>query len=238
MINKNTDLNFYNEKGDYIMKLSPETITVLKNFSVINQSIIFKPGNIIRTISPQKTVMATATVSDEFPREVGIYNLGRFLATIDLHKDPELEFNEKSVTISKGDSSSFVSYADPSMIIAPPEKEIKLPSVDVSVDVSADMFKNVMDASSVLGLPEISFSGEDGSCYLKAIDSVNPSSDSHRIKVGDTEDNFNLIIKTENLNILPGDYTVELSSKGISKFTGKNVAYFIAIESKSTYERE
>ena len=219
------------------MKLSSETITILKNFSSINQSIIFKPGNVIKTISPQKTVMASATVTDEFPVEAGIYNLGRFLATIGLREAPELEFGESSVTISEGDSSSSVRYADASMIISPPDKEIKIPGVDVSVDVTADQFKEVLNAAGVLGLPEVAFVGEDGVCYLKAIDSANPSADSHRIRVGETDDTFTLIIKTENLNILPGDYTVELSSKGISKFTGKNVTYFIAIESKSTYSK-
>lgn len=219
------------------MKLSSETITILKNFSSINQSIIFKPGNVIKTISPQKTVMASATVTDEFPVEAGIYNLGRFLATIGLREAPELEFGETSVTISEGDSSSSVRYADSSMIISPPDKEVKIPGVDVSVDVTADQFKEVLNAAGVLGLPEVAFVGEDGVCYLKAIDSANSSADSHRIRVGETDDTFTLIIKTENLNILPGDYTVELSSKGISKFTGKNVTYFIAIESKSTYTK-
>lgn len=219
------------------MKLSSETITILKNFSSINQSIIFKPGNVIKTISPQKTVMASATVTDEFPVEAGIYNLGRFLATIGLREAPELEFGETSVTISEGDSSSSVRYADSSMIISPPDKEVKIPRVDVSVDVTADQFKEVLNAAGVLGLPEVAFVGEDGVCYLKAIDSANSSADSHRIRVGETDDTFTLIIKTENLNILPGDYTVELSSKGISKFTGKNVTYFIAIESKSTYTK-
>ena len=219
------------------MKLSPETITILKNFSSINQSIIFKPGNVIKTISPQKTVMASATVSDEFPVEAGIYNLGRFLATLGLYESPDLDFCDRSVTVSEGDSSSYVSYADASMIIAPPDKEVKLPGIDVSVNVTADHFKKVLNASSVLGLPEIAFVGEDGVCYLKAIDSNNPSADSHKIRVGETDDTFTLIFKTENLNILPGDYEVELSSKGISKFTGKNVTYFIAIESKSTYTK-
>jgi hypothetical protein len=219
------------------MKLSAETISVLKNFSSINQSIIFKPGSVIKTISPQKTVMAAATVSDEFPREAGIYNLGQFLATLGLYEEPTLEFNDRSVTVSGGGAASNVSYADSSMIIAPPDKEVKLPGIDVSVEVKADQFKNVLNASGVLGLPEIAFVGENGTCYLKAIDSANPSANSHKIHVGETDDTFTLIIKTENLNILPGNYTVELSSKGISKFTGKLATYFIAIESKSTYTK-
>ncbi len=219
------------------MKLSPETITILKNFSVINQSIIFKAGNTIKTISPQKTVMAFATVNDEFPREAGIYNLSQFLATMSMYNDAELEFADKTVTISQGKSSSVMAYSDASMIIAPPEKEIKLPAVDVAVKVSSSDLQNVIKATSVLGLPEVAFVGENGSCYLKAIDSSNPSANSHKVEVGETDDTFTLIIKTENLNILPGDYNVELCSKGISKFEGDQATYFIAIESKSTYSK-
>jgi hypothetical protein len=219
------------------MKLSPETITILKNFSVINQSIIFKSGSVLKTISPQKTVMAISSVSDIFPRDAGIYNLSQFLATLGLYENPELDFGDKSVTITGGGAASIVSYADASMIIAPPDKEVNLPGVDVKVEIKADQFKNVMTASGVLGLPEIAFVGESGICYLKAIDSSNPSANSHKIRVGETADEFTLIIKTENMNILSGDYTVELSSKGISKFTGKLATYFIAIESKSTYNK-
>jgi hypothetical protein len=219
------------------MKLSPETITVLKNFSVINQSIIFKPGNTLKTINPQKTVMAIAAIADEIPREAGVYNLSQLLATLSMYNSPELTFGDKTLTFSQGKSSSTIAYSDPSMIIAPPEKEIKLPSVDVTVEVTAEDLQGVLKATSVLGLPEVAFVGENGICYLKAIDSGNPSANSHKVEVGETGDNFTLIIKTENINILPSNYSVELSSKGISKFTGKQATYFIAIESKSTYKK-
>lgn len=219
------------------MKLSQDTITILKNFSTINQSIIFKPGNVIRTISPQKTVMASATVPDEFPREAGIYNLSRFLSTLSMYSEPDLTFEDKRVLFKQGKSMSYLTYTDASMIVAPPQKQIDLPGVDVSVKMSAENLQNVLKATGILGLPEVAFVGQDGSCYLKAIDSSNPSADSHSIDVGETEDTFSLIIKTENLQILPGDYTVELSSKGISKFTGKQATYFVAIESKSTYKK-
>jgi hypothetical protein len=219
------------------MKLSQETIAILKNFSAINQSIIFKPGNVLKTISPQKTVMASATVPDEFPLEAGIYNLPRFLATLSMYGEAELTFEDKRVLFKQDKSSTHVTYTDSSMIIAPPAKQIDLPGVDVSVQVTAEDLQNVLKATGVLGLPEVAFVGADGVCYLKAIDSANPNSDSHSIEVGETADTFSLIIKTDNLQIMPGDYTVELSSKGISKFSGKHATYFIAIESKSTYKK-
>lgn len=219
------------------MKLSDETLAVLKSFSGINQSILFKEGNVIKTISLQKTLMATATVPDEFPQEVGIYNLPRFLSAIALYESPELEFGPESVLITEGKSNTRYFYANASMIVTPPDKEIKLPSVDVSFDLSADNFSKVMKAVSVLQSPEVAFVGEGGTCYFRAIDSSNPTSDSFGVELGETEDSFTLIMKPENMQLMPIDYKVELSSKGISKFAGENVTYHIAIESKSTYEK-
>ena len=219
------------------MKLSSETTTILKNFAMINQSVLFKEGNVVKTISPQKTVMAVATVPDQFPREAGIYNLPRFLAVCGLYDDPELDFGQQCITITEGKSRAKYVYADSSMIIAPPEKDITLPSIDVTVNVAADDLAKVLKASSVFQLPEIAFVGDGGKCYLRAIDSSNPSADSYGFELGETADTFSLIVKTENLPLLAGDYTVDLSSKGISKFQSSKVTYYIAIESKSTYKK-
>jgi hypothetical protein len=219
------------------MKITPDTMTILKNFSSINQSIIFKAGNLLKTISPQKTVMAFATIEEDFPIQAGIYNLPRFLSVCGMHESPELEFGDTAVMITEGKSKTKYIYADTSMIIAPPEKEIKLPSVDVSITLSSENLSKVLKAATVLQLPEIAFVGEDGICYLRAINSLNPLSDSFGVELGKTDDTFTLIMKAENLQVLPFEYEVELSSKGISRFKTDKVTYFIAIESKSTYEK-
>ena len=51
------------------MKLSENTVSVLKSFAVINQGIEFKEGSTIQTISPQKSIMAKAVVDDQFPAQ-------------------------------------------------------------------------------------------------------------------------------------------------------------------------
>jgi hypothetical protein len=219
------------------MKFTERTLTVLKNFATINPSIVFNPGDVLKTISPTKTVMATAKIDDSFPSVACVYDLSRFLSTYGLYKAPEIEFKEKNFIISEGNISAKYVYADPTMIITPPAKEIKLPSVDVEVDIEWNDLQNVIKAAGVLQLPEIAFVGESGICYLRAIDSSNPSADSFGIDLGKTDDTFQLIIKTENIKLLPQNYKVSLSSKGISKFDGVDITYFIAIESKSTYKK-
>ena len=219
------------------MKLSDRTLVVLKNFASINPSIIIKPGKVLKTISPTKTVMAMASVDDEFPSQACIYDLSRFLSIYGLYGSPDVEFEEKNFVIAEGKRKTKYVYADASMVISPPEKQINLPSNDVSVEAQWSDLQSVIKASGVLQLPEIAFVGENGVCYLRSIDSGNPSADSYGVELGETNDTFQLIIKTENLKLLPQNYSVTLSSKGISRFEGAGTQYYIAIESKSTYKK-
>jgi hypothetical protein len=220
------------------MELSEQTLTVLKNFATINPSIVFKPGSQIRTISPQKTVMSIATVPDTFPIQACIYDLSKFLSMCSIYKKPEIDFQDsKFCYITQGKQKTRYVFADISMVISPPEKEVNIPSEDVNVSVTWDDINSVLKAASVLNLPEIAFIGRDGICYISSIDSSNPTSDRHEIEIGETSDTFQLVIKTENLKLIPQDYKVTLCSKGISKFEGNGIKYFIAIESKSTYKK-
>ena len=220
------------------MKLSEQTLTILKNFATINPSVVFKPGSELRTISPQKTVMAIASITDEFPIQACIYDTSRFLSMCSLYENPEIDFQDSKVCyIKDGKRKTKYVFADISMVIVPPEKEINVPSEDVKVNVAWDDIQSVLKAAGVLNLPEIAFVGRDGVCYISAVDSANPTSDNHEIEIGATDDTFQLVIKTENLKLLPQDYNVTLCSKGISKFEGNGIKYFIAIESKSTYKK-
>jgi hypothetical protein len=220
------------------MKLSEKTLTVLKNFATINPSVVFKPGSELRTISPQKTVMSVAKVPDEFPIQACVYDMSRFLSMCSLYENPEIDFQDsKYCFINDGKRKTKYVFADISMVIVPPEKEINIPSEDVTVDVEWNDIQSVLKAAGVLNLPEIAFVGRDGTCYISAVDSANPTADSHEIEIGKTDDTFQLVIKTENLKLLPQNYKVTLCSKGISKFEGNDIKYFIAIESKSTYKK-
>lgn len=217
------------------MKLSARTLHVLKNFSAINPSIILKPGNVVSTISQNKTIMARTTVTEEFENVVAIYNLSRFISTLSLFENPELTFSDKSVRISDGNRGVIYHYADPTIIMAPPEKEIKLPSVDVECVLTNRDYQNVTKALSVLGLPEIAIIGDGTAVSLEAVDMKNPSTDTYSVQIGESDKVFRAIFRQENLKIMDGDYKVMISSKGISQFVGTEVTYWIAVESNSTF---
>ena len=219
------------------MKFSNETLTVLKSFTSINKSILLAAGSVIKTITPEKTLIAIANINQEIPADACIYDLSRFLSILSLYNDPDVEFNDKYFIISEGKRRTKYVFADLSMIHTPPDKEINIPTAHVVVDVTADTLSSVLKAAGVLQFSEIAFVGEGGKCYLKAIDSANSNADDFGVEIGETVDEFRIIIKTDNLKLMPIDYEVTLCSKGISQFKGKGVTYYVAIDSKSTYNK-
>ena len=219
------------------MKFSERTLTILKSFSTINKSILMKPGDILKTVTPEKTLVASATIPDQIPSQACIYDLSRFLSILSLYKDPDVEFHDKYFMINDGRRKTKYVYADISMIHAAPEKEIQLPSLDVVVDVSWEDLQSVLKADGVLQFAEVAFVGTEGKIWLKAIDSNNQNSDDYGVEIGTTSDEFKIIIKTDNLKLLPQDYKVSLCAKGISEFKGTDATYFVAIDTKSTYQK-
>lgn len=217
------------------MKIATNTVNVLKNFAKINPSIVVQEGNVLKTISPSKTIMAKAKVETQFSKKFAIYNLDRFISTVSLFNDPELKFGDKAVEIFDGNKKSNYTYADESVITKAPDKEINLPSAEVKFTLTNEVLKDVEKAASVLGLPEIVVSGDGTNVFLQAMDTKNPSGDVYSVNIGDTDKTFRAIFKAENIKIIPEDYEVTISARGISHFSGKDVEYWIAIESSSTF---
>jgi len=217
------------------MKIDTYTINVLKNFAKINPSIIIQEGNTLKTISPSKTIMAKAKVTTEFGNRFAIYNLDRFISTLSLFNDPELTFSDKFVDIADSDKKTHYTYADENSITKVPEKEINLPSVDVSFKLTDANLKDIQRALGVLGLPEIVVSGDGNDISLQAADTKNPSGDVYSINIGASDKVFKAIFKSENIKIIPGEYDVSISSRGISHFKGSEAEYWIAVEQTSTF---
>ena len=221
-----------------VMKLSDKTISVLKNFSSINQSILFKEGSKLRTISVMKNILAEATINEEFMKDFGIYDLNQFLNGLSLHSSPELDFaNDGYVVIREGRSRSKYFFADPNVIVTPPEKVISLPTEDVCFELSTLVLDKLLKAAAVYQLPDICAVGENGVVKLVVRDRKNDTSNAHEEVVGETDTVFSFNFKVENIKVLPGTYDVVVSQKLLSRFTSKNhdLTYYIALEPDSTF---
>lgn len=220
------------------MKLSDKTTLLLKNFSSINQSILFKTGNRLRSMSVMKNILAEATIEEDIPKDFGIYDLNQFLNGLSLQRSPLLDFtNKEYVLIKQGDSTSEYFFADPSIIVGPPDKPIVLPSEDVSFDLTSQQLEELRKASSIFQAPDISVIGINGVIKLVARDKKNDSAHKHNIVVGKTDQIFTFNFKEENLKIIPDTYDVVVSSKLLSRFSSKNydLTYYIALEPDSTF---
>ena len=221
------------------MKLSNDTITVLKNFSSINQNLVIKSGNSISTMSAMKNIVAKAIIKESFPSDFAIYDLNEFLAALSLFSKPELDFSKDFVIIrEEGGESKSLKYwfSDPS-VVTTPTKEIKMPSTEVSFNFSSDTLSQIQKAAAVIGAPDMAL--EDGK--LKVTDKKNDTAnafDTDLDIVNTLGKKYQFWFKVENLKLLPGSYSVDVSSKKISFFKNNNVniEYFIALEPESSYD--
>ena len=222
------------------MKLSDKTIKVLKNFSSINQSMLFRTGSIIRTKSTTDTIAAQAVVEEMFPFEFGIYDLNQFLNVLGLVDSPRLDFQKDYVVIgdSTGRTEIKYFYSDIDMLTSP-SKDIMMPSVEISFLLDNETINKIKRASSVLENSSLAISGEDAVLKLSVIDPDNPTSNTFSIEIDGDYDNdgFNLLINISNLKMLPGDYQVKISKSLISHFENveNKTQYWIALEKTSTY---
>ena len=228
------------------MNLSNETVSVLKNFSTINQNLVIKGGNSISTISAQKNIVAQATVKETFPQDFAIYDLNEFLAAMSLFANPNLEFENDFVLITEsGSSNKFLKYwySDPS-VVTTPTREITMPDCEVSFSLNSDMLSEVQKAASVIGAPDMGLEAMSvGKAILKVTDKKNSTANDYGIGIDvnneDGQDvSYKFWFKVENLKLLSGTYDVQLSSKNISHFINSNVdvQYWIALEPESKYD--
>ena len=221
------------------MRLSEVTLSILKNFSSINQSICFKKGNLISTLSIQKNILARAVVEEEFPKDFAIYDLGEFLQSLTLFHNPELDFtNDNYLIIKDSRNRTRYFYTDPSVITSPPDKKVELPSQEVCFHTSANDISNITKASMIYGVEDLSVIGNGSTIDLVVRDKKNDTSNSYAVSVGETDSNFCFNFKVETLKLLPGDYSVVVSKHNASLFRHAtlDLEYLIALEPDSKYE--
>ena len=221
------------------MNISENTLSVLKNFSDINQNILVKPGNKIQTISTMKNILAEAEVSEKFESEFAIYDLPEFLRAVDLFQKPALKFNGGSnVTIASADTKQSIKYffADKSVIVAP-TKAINMPDQYVSFTLKKSDFERLQKAITTMNLPDVAVVGDGKNIKLVATDKKNKSSNDYSAVIGETDKKFNAYFKAENLKIIGDDYDIEISASKISHFVNRNkpVQYWIALEPDSEF---
>jgi hypothetical protein len=220
------------------MKLSNETLSVLKNFAGINSGLEFKTGNKIATISSTKTVLAKATLPDNFPQDFCIYDLNQFLSVLSLSKDTELDFESQNVIFKAGRSKTKYRMTAKNMIVSPPDKELKLPSVDGSFKLSEEDLVQALKNASVLQSPNVVFESDGNKVTVTVFNAKDDSAHTNTIEIGQSTDGktFKAVFLTENFKMITTSYNVEISQAGLAHFKNDagDLEYYIAIEAKDS----
>ena len=224
------------------IKLSKETMDILKNYSSINSNIFINSGNTISTISPIKNILSEVEVSETFDVGFGIWDLPKFLGTISIFNDPELEFHDKYVLISNGNSTIKYYYSDPKLLTVP-TKKINMPKIDLSFSITETQIHQLKKAASILGVSDLTIeNNEEDELIIKVHDKKDKESNSYIMNLQTNQEfvgNFSLNFMIENLKLIPDNYDVDISSNIVSRFrsTNRNLTYWIALEMDSTYQK-
>ena len=218
------------------MKISNDTLLILKNFASINTNIVFKPGDKIATISNVKNIFAKATIKEEIPNQFAIYDLNSLLAMLTLMENQEVSFGDKSLIVSSDKGTFEYFYSNPEVVTSAPDGEIE--HVDVyKFKLAAEDIQMVMKAAAITGAPTISVTNKNQSVSLSVSDRKNDSSNSFKKNVGTAFDDFDVFIAVENLKVIPDAYEVSVAKtqNGKAKFLhfrheSKQLQYWIAAE--------
>lgn len=219
------------------MKISSETINILKNFSGINANLVFKPGKELKTISEAKTIMANASILEDFPQDFGVYDLNEFLSLYNLMEDPDLSFSDKYLIMSDGSQKIKYFYSEID-ILTQPTKDINMPECEVVLDITSTDLDKIRKAAAVLGHSELAFSSDGGEVVASVFNEKDSTANTFDIKLNTTStETFNYVFSISNLKMLQGDYKVSISSRLISNWRNADnpLDYFIALEKSSSF---
>jgi hypothetical protein len=217
------------------MKLSDNTLSILKNFSTINSGLVLQKGNIQKTISPEKSILVEAELEDAIPEQFGVYDLNQFLGNVTTLGNPDLVFSDKAVMMNDGKIAFSYYSCSPNLIVSPPDKELKLKQTDVSFNLTNAILSKLLKLASMNNLTHLSVVGKNGEIRLQTHEKANDTSNHASFKLNDySGDDFSASFKVDNIKLIAGDYDVEIQLGAFAKFVSKNakIKYFIALEAK------
>lgn len=223
------------------MQIDEQLNEVLNNFSQINASIVFKPGNVVSTIKPSKAVMAKAKVTNAFDSTFAVYNLSQLLQLLSLYENPEMDILDTHMLIRQGTEVTRFTFCDPELVATPPDDAglEKLASIaaegEIKFTLSNDALTRLRKFAATMGSPEIAVTGDGENIYIEALNTKNSADNTYRAKVGETSDKFRMVFLCENLVFLPRDYEVQIAARGLAYFKTDDVEYWVAAESNSQF---
>jgi hypothetical protein len=227
------------------IQLSKRTLSIISNFSHINTGLLLEAhSKSIRVMKETKSVIGVATIEEDLPNNVAIYNVAEFLRCANLYKDPTFDFQAKMVIVSGTGVSSKLKYrySEPSLITTTPKKTINMPVGVATLDISTDSIDQIMKAANTLGLNDVIMRADGNNIYLEATNLDDSDSNNFKLLLTDSHDgnDFEAHFLITNVNLLKGVYTVTIHpaiTQWVSQDSDdvQSLTYYIATEKSSKF---
>lgn len=222
------------------MKLTKETLSVMKNFAAINPSLRLTPGNFIMTKSVNGVAYAEATIADEIDSELNIYDLPNFLSILgQLGEGSDINLSNGEIVIQNGRAKVNLPDAESSVIVVPKQR-LRMPPADVEFDLKAEDLAEILKISRAVGADRIAITNRDDHIVIDAfaVEDGDNARTRYSLTVCPYEgtNNFSFVINLENVSVVVADYKINISSKGAAQFQGINTAYVFVLETSSKHD--
>ena len=219
------------------MKLSKETLNLIKNYASINGNLLLKPGKKLATIHIQNKIFSSATIAEDFPVQFPIYDVNEFLSVLSLFENPDIDFTDKYLTIKEGNSALKFFAASIDNMKLPPDKDVNFADIVAEFDLSSALLTTIPRTAGVLKVDGIALVGDGTNLSVVITDKKNATSNSYSTTVGTTTSVFRVNVAVENIKMLPGNYKVSIGKKGLKfQLENSDLVYYVAIELDSTFE--
>lgn len=217
------------------MKLSENTISILKNFAEINPSLHFPEGSRIKTRAEAGNIHAEVTLDESFPQSFGIWDLPSAISMLTLFEDAEIEFGEHSLTISKDESQFELFYANEELVKPVTNSIPKYDSL-FECKLSANDIQTIKKTSGILKAKAISFVGDGKEVVLSVGDHTVSTKNSYRQSLGKSENVFNFNLDISVFKVVTDDYVVNVASRKFVHLASesKDLDYVLAVLADST----
>lgn len=230
------------------MNLSNNAVVILNNCAKLQQSVVIEQGNVIKTTNITKSVVLYATVKDEFPMDFGIYDLRKFLKTFKVLDNPNLQFEDGKIIMSKEGKEVAFTTTPTEMILTPPDQEKMEDHLDMSGTakfvLSNEILEQVNEMDSILRLGSMMISWDGEAANILLYEEGNPTSDKYKIPLDNIEvssniESFKACIEIEKLKLIPVNYEAVLTKNNILKLSHNNVTYYSTLKNGTEFvERE
>lgn len=216
------------------MKISDKTFKILENYSKIDPkgiSMYFNKGSTQMICNKGKTIFSEVTLDENFKEEFGIFDLKRFIQTLSLFENPDLEFEGKEIFISEGQAKLTFRTTDKTVIITPKKSmsDVEMDLIE-KITLSKEVFQRVLSSASVLGSPDFVIEGDGNNVYITVKNNSDESADKFRLKICQTSKTFSKSLDVGSLKLINHNYDVHVS-ENLVKFESKEaeLSYWLPV---------